>query len=334
MLEQQEENYNLVDKKSTKKVYLVGICGIGMSALAGMFKESGWHVEGSDKAFFPPASDLLNELKIPLKRGYSKENVPENFDCYVIGNSISSTNEEARHIIESGKPYTSMPEALNNFFLKNKRVILVTGTHGKTTVSSAIGWMLKELGLSAGFFVGGILKNTNRSFSIGEEFYAVEGDEYETSFFDKKPKFFHFSPEILLINSLEFDHADIYKDINHLKGTFLELITRNSSTKILCSSEWEHLKDMVRRSGRDVLWFGRGEESLYKPVEVKNGEFIFETPNGRIVVKNRYLIGMHNASNFSAVIAVAALLGLDLNRVVSAMEEFKGVRSLLERRRG
>lgn len=309
-----------------KKAYLVGICGIGMSALAGMLKEAGWYVEGSDKAFLPPASDLLNELQIPLKKGYSKDNVPENFDCYIIGNSISSSNEEARYIIETSKPFTSMPEALNRFFLKGKRVILVTGTHGKTTLSSAIGWMLKEMGFSAGFFVGGILKNTLRSYSLGKEFYVVEGDEYDTAFFDKRPKFFHFSPEILILNSLEFDHADIYRDVEQIKETFLELINRNPSSKILCSSEWGHLKDVVKNSGREVVWYGRKEESKYKPVEFKKGELLFDTPAGRITLKNENLMGMHNASNISGLLACADILGLDLKEVASVMERFKGVR--------
>jgi len=316
----------LEKRESIKKAYLVGICGIGMSALAGMLKESGWYVEGSDKAFLPPASDLLNQLKIPLKKGYSKENVPENFDCYIIGNSVSSSNEEAKYIIETNKYFTSMPEALNRFFLRGKRVILVTGTHGKTTLSSSIGWMLKEMGFSAGFFVGGILKNTFRSYSLGEEFYVVEGDEYDTAFFDKKPKFFHFSPEILIINSLEFDHVDIYRDVEQIKETFLELINRNPHSKILCSSEWDHLKDVIKRSGREVIWYGRGGESRYKPLEFKNGVFLFDTPQGKIVLKNKYLIGMHNASNLSGLLACADVLGLDLKKVVSVMERFEGVR--------
>jgi len=316
----------LEENNPIKKAYLLGICGIGMSGLAGMLKESGWYVEGSDRVFLPPALDLLNELNIPLKKGYSKENVPENFDCYIIGNSISSSNEEARYIIETNKPFTSMPEALNNFFLRGKKIILITGTHGKTTLSSVIGWMLKEIGLSVGFFVGGILKNTSRSYSLGEEFYVVEGDEYDTAFFDKSPKFFHFSPEILIINSLEFDHADIYKNIDQIKETFLELIKRNPAAKIICSSEWEHLREVVQRSGRNVIWYGRGEESMYKPIEVKNGEFLFDTPKGRILLKNGYLIGMHNASNLSGMLACADILGLDLNKVASVMEEFKGVR--------
>lgn len=308
------------------KAYFVGICGIGMSALAGSFKESGWYVEGSDKAFLPPASDLLKELKIPLKKGYFKENVPEDFDCYVIGNSISSSNEEGRCIIESKKPYYSMSEALNKFFLYKKRVILVTGTHGKTTISSAIGYMLKEIGLSAGYFVGGILKNTMRSYSTGNEFYVVEGDEYETAFFDKRPKFFHFLPEILIINSIEFDHADFYTDIEHIKEAFLELIKRNPTSKILCSSEWGHLKDVVKKSDREVIWYGRGEESLWKPKGFRNGEFLFETSKGKILLKNRYLIGMHNASNLSAVLATVDLLGIELKRVLKVMEGFKGIR--------
>lgn len=297
-----------------------------MSALAGMFHEDGWSVEGSDRVFHPPASELLKSLKIPLKDGYRKENVPMDCEIYVIGNSISANNEEARFIIERGFPYLSMAEALQRYFLNGKRIILVTGTHGKTTTTSIIGWGLRALGFSAGYFVGGILKNTGKSYSTGNDFYVVEGDEYETAFFDRSPKFLHFKPEIIIINSLEFDHADFYRSIEEVKSAFRELIRKNPSSKLFCCEGWRFLHEIIQELDAEVEWYGPGERSFWKPLSWGNGEFLFETPLGKISVKNRYLSGRHNASNLSAFLAVAHFLKIDIEKASSVLGEFQGVR--------
>ncbi len=199
--------------KSIKRIHLTAACGTGMGTLACILKEMGYEVTGSDQNVYPPMSDFLVENGITLFSGYDPSNISDDPskvpDLVIIGNAISRDNPEAVAVMERGIPYMSMPQAVNHFIAGDKKIILVTGTHGKTTTSSIMAHLLESAGLSPSFMVGGILKDFNSSFKIGSgEYMVIEGDEYDTAFFDKGPKFMHYDPDITIMTGIEFDHAD------------------------------------------------------------------------------------------------------------------------------
>jgi len=202
-------------------IHLVAACGTGMGTLACILKEMGYKVTGSDQNVYPPMSDFLAASGIQLYAGYDAANIPEGQgapDLVIIGNAVSKDNPEAQAVMERKIPYLSMPQAVNRFIAHDKKIILVTGTHGKTTTSSIMAHLLETAGLSPSFMVGGILRDFNSSFKIGTgEYMVIEGDEYDTAFFDKGPKFMHYDPFITIMTGIEFDHADIFRDLSHIQ---------------------------------------------------------------------------------------------------------------------
>ena len=214
-------------KKQRESIYLLGICGTGMSAVANLLKKAGHHVTGSDHILFPPASDLLEHLKIKAHTGFAQENIAaSSADLFVIGNSISRGNVELEYILENNLPYTSFPELLHKYFLKNHCPVVICGTHGKTTTTSLLAHLLTELKCNPSFFIGGAPFNFPYSSHLGEKnsFFLLEGDEYDTVFYDKRSKFLHYCPQFLIINNLEFDHADIFESLDDIDQTFAKLI--------------------------------------------------------------------------------------------------------------
>ena len=212
-----------------KKIYFMGIGGIAMGSLATMLKESGYEVTGSDQGLYPPMSLHLEALKVPVHIGYKAENVTASApDMVVVGNVIRRDNPEARYVLESGIPYVSMPQAISRFFLESRKSIVIAGTHGKSTTSSLLAWILAHAGLEPTAFIGAFLKNWDRSHRLGSgKFMVLEGDEYDTAFFDKGPKFLHYRPHIGVITSIEFDHADIFKALVAVLIAYL--VVRRSS---------------------------------------------------------------------------------------------------------
>ncbi len=201
----------------TQHIHLLGICGTGMAALAGILKEQGFRVSGSDEHVYPPMSTLLEGLGIPIQNGYRPENLTPVPDLVVVGNVIRRDNPEAQAVLEKNLPRLSLPEALNRFLVGDRQSLVVAGTHGKTTTTALISWLLFALGLDPGFMVGGIAKNFQTNYRVGRGRYvALEGDEYDTAFFDKRPKFVHFHPRAAVLTSIEFDHADIYPDLDRI----------------------------------------------------------------------------------------------------------------------
>src|SRR3954462_12029837 len=205
-----------------KKVYLVGIGGTAMASLAGMLKERGYEVAGSDEHVYPPMSTYLDRLGIAVLEGYTKDHlVAFHPDLVVIGNVAASTNAEAAGTLEFDLPYTSMPEAIHQLFIKGKHSIVVAGTHGKTSTTSLMAWLLESAGRDPSMVVGGIPLNFNSNFKLGDgDDFVIEGDEYNTSFFDKGPKFLHYHANTLLVNNIEFDHADIYPNLDAIIAAF------------------------------------------------------------------------------------------------------------------
>src|SRR2546425_7389351 len=209
-----------------QKIYLIGICGTAMASLAGMLRENGYAVSGSDSDVYPPMSDFLARLEIPVFRGYNSENIEKaKPDLVVIGNALSRGNVEIEYVLDSGIRYASMAETVKELFIRGKNSIVVAGTHGKTTTTAMLAWILEVAGRKPSFLVGGIAENFGRSFQVADgPDFVIEGDEYDTAFFDKGPKFLHYLPRIVLLKNIEFDHADIYADLEALKVAFRRLI--------------------------------------------------------------------------------------------------------------
>ncbi len=236
-----------------------------MGALAGMFYESGCSVTGSDQAVYPPMSDFLRELGIKVQQGYSPSNLNPRPDLVVVGNVIRRNNPEAIALEASGIPFTSMPGALNQYFTNDKTRIVVTGTHGKTTVSSMIAWILDRKGLDPSFMIGGLPGNFLKNYRLGKgPFFVLEGDEYDTAYFDKQPKFLHYRPNVGVITSCEFDHADIYADLEEIRRQFRKFVGSCPVTAVSLpmakmsgfAACWRSVRAVFRHTDSAMQWTG------------------------------------------------------------------------------
>src|ERR1051325_6866362 len=224
---------------SSKHIHLIGICGTAMASLAGMLAERGFRVTGSDAAAYPPMSDFLASLGIPVSQPFAVDSFKPLPDLVVIGNAISRGNIELEHVLDQRIPFCSLPQLLHDEFLRGKEVLVVAGTHGKTTTTSMLSWIFETAVARPSFLIGGIAENFGRSFQLGEgRHFIIEGDEYDTAFFDKGPKFLHYFPDAVILTSVEFDHADIYKDLDAVKIAFKRLV------------------NLVPRRGLIVAWDG------------------------------------------------------------------------------
>ena len=208
-------------------IHLMGICGTAMASLAGLLQEMGFRVTGSDQNIYPPMSTQLSELGIQVMDGYKRENLNHQPDLVVVGNVISRDFEEARALLESSAPYTSLPKILGELGIGDRQSIVVAGTHGKTTTTALLSWVAEVQGLRPGFFIGGIPGNFEKPFrASGGDWFVIEGDEYDTAFFDKVPKFIYYRPKYVVLTSVEFDHADIYSNLDEVKAAFVELMKK------------------------------------------------------------------------------------------------------------
>src|ERR1700716_4363374 len=209
----------------TKHVHLIGICGTAMASLAGMLRQRGFRVTGSDAAAYPPMSEFLEELGIPVSQPFDARNLNPQPDLIVVGNAISRGNPELEHVLDQRIPFCSMPQLLHDEFLRGKEVLVVAGTHWKTTTTSMLAWIFHTAGMQPSFLIGGIAENFGSSFHLGQgKHFILEGDEYDTAFFDKGPKFLHYFPDTAILTSVEFDHADIYKDLDAVETAFKRLV--------------------------------------------------------------------------------------------------------------
>src|ERR1700694_2616545 len=208
-----------------KHIHLIGICGTAMASLAGMLQRRGFRVTGSDAAAYPPTSDFLASLDIPLSQPFAAENLQPPPDLVVVGNAISRGNVELEHVLDQRIPFCSLPQILHDEFLRGKEVVVVAGTHGKTTTTSMLAWIFHTAGLQPSFLIGGMAENFGSSFQLGQgKHFILEGDEYDSAFFDKGPKFLHYFPAAAILTSVEFDHADIYKDLDAVETAFKRLV--------------------------------------------------------------------------------------------------------------
>jgi UDP-N-acetylmuramate: L-alanyl-gamma-D-glutamyl-meso-diaminopimelate ligase len=212
-------------KDAPQKFHFLGICGTAMGSVAAALRERGFSITGSDENVYPPMSSFLEKKGVSIKQGYRAENIPDDVDVVVVGNAMKRGNPEVEAVLSRKLFYLSLPEVLKNHFLRGRHNLVVTGTHGKTTTTAILAWIMEKAGRKPGFLIGGIPKNFGEGARLNDsKYFVIEGDEYDTAFFDKRSKFIHYLPELVIINNIEFDHADIFKDIDEIKLSFRRLL--------------------------------------------------------------------------------------------------------------
>ncbi|MBW1714655.1 MAG: UDP-N-acetylmuramate:L-alanyl-gamma-D-glutamyl-meso-diaminopimelate ligase [Deltaproteobacteria bacterium] len=317
-------------------IHLMGICGVGMSSLAGMLKEKGYAITGSDQDTYPPMSTFLENLSIPVKKGYSPSNLNPPPDLVVVGNVITRDNPESDALLQLGLPYISMPQALRRFAMDKKRSITIAGTHGKTTTSALAAWILEIAGMKPSFMIGGIAKNFGCNFKLGTgQYFVIEGDEYDTAFFDKRPKFLHYDPYITVITGIEFDHADIYKGIEEIKDAFRSLIEMIPAEGVLCENRDDPviLDEMNGVKCPLSTYAIKREADLYaRDIVIGANETEFSVLQGgkeylRLATE---LYGDHNIYNILAALSVGFHLHIEPETIAVAIKTFKGIKRRLE----
>jgi UDP-N-acetylmuramate: L-alanyl-gamma-D-glutamyl-meso-diaminopimelate ligase len=343
----------MIPPKPGARIHLIGVAGTAMGALAGLLQESGYRVTGSDAEIYPPVSTLLEQLGISVFSPYRAGNLDPVPDLVVIGNALSRGNEEVEAVLDAKLPYASLPEVLRELFLHDRETLVVAGTHGKTTVTSILSWIFHSAGLEPGFLIGGVPLNFPQSFSRGSgRFFILEGDEYDTAFFDKGPKFLHYRPDSAVLTSVEFDHADIYRDLDAVETAFSRLVNlvprrgyiaayaesdsaRRCLERALCQVEtfglsqgdWQARDLQTGQSRpldqiRDRDQSDRATEAVTEFTVLHRGK-----PLGSLCA---HLFGEHNALNILAAAAMATHYGVPWDRIRAAVDSFRGVRRRME----
>ena len=319
-------------------VHILGICGTFMGGIAALARSLGHRVTGSDQSVYPPMSEQLSALGIDLIEGYDPEQLKLKPDVVVVGNVMSRGNPLIEALLDSGIPYTSGPEWLSRHLLSQRWTMAVAGTHGKTTTSSILAWLLEHAGLEPGFLIGGVPGNFNVTARLGKgEHFVVEADEYDTAFFDKRAKFVHYRPRTAILNNLEHDHADIYPDVASIQWQFHQLLRMVPHRGLVVANAADanvmHVIDMgcwtpvERFSGAtsgDAAWYVAVEPGAdYSAFTVMEGD-------RKMAEVNWSLLGRHNAENALAAMLAARHAGVTLEQSVAGLREFKGVRRRME----
>ena len=312
-------------------IHLLGICGTGMAALAGILKEQGHRVSGSDEHAYPPMSTYLAGLGIAVQNGYAPENLVPRPDLAVVGNVIRRDNPEAQALLGSDIPRLSLPEALNRFLVGERRSLVVAGTHGKTTTTALIAWLLYALGLDPGFMVGGLTRNFEANYRVGRGPYVVlEGDEYDTAFFDKRPKFVHFRPQVAVLTSIEFDHADIYADLDQVIRAFESFLAQMPADgQVLAWGDAPLVRQVCRGAAAPVAFYGQGPHCHWRLADLapRAGGLNFTILREGKAWGEFFLpmLGTHNALNGLAALAALAAVGGEPGDLREALAGFQGV---------
>jgi UDP-N-acetylmuramate: L-alanyl-gamma-D-glutamyl-meso-diaminopimelate ligase len=326
------------DLSEVRRVYLIGICGTAMASLAGMLQQRGYVVGGSDEHVYPPMSTYLEGLHIPVLEGYTGQHL-ETFrpDLVVIGNAAARTNAEAAATLEMDLPYTSMPEAIYSLFIRGKHSIVVAGTHGKTTTTSLMAWLLEAAGRDPGMVVGGIPLNFGHNFKLGSgEDFVIEGDEYNTSFFDRGPKFLHYAANTFILNNIEFDHADIYESLDAIIDAFRKGVAQVAPGDVIIANGDDENVGSLRRDAR-ARWVTFGWDDRRRDICAGNVEYEPDYTAFSVFWEGREwhrfrttLSGRHNVLNALAVIACTKLRGLKPEEIQKGLESFRGVKRRME----
>jgi UDP-N-acetylmuramate: L-alanyl-gamma-D-glutamyl-meso-diaminopimelate ligase len=314
-----------------KSVHFIGVGGTAMASVAGAMKDKGFEVTGSDQNVYPPMSTFLAEKKIAVMNGYAESNLNHKPDLVVVGNAISRGNPEAEVVLERKLRFCSLPELLKEYFIRGKRSIVVTGTHGKTTTTSLLTWVFEHNGLNPSYLIGGIPNNFGQGARFTEsDWFIIEGDEYDTAFFDKRSKFVHYLPEVAIINNLEFDHADIFDNLAEIQTSFkrfINLIPRNG--QLFGNGDDPNLAALLNVTHCPVKRFGLGEDNSVRAFNLKLGPTAsqFEIPSAKFQID---LVGELNVRNALAVVAAAKHCGLKNSQIQSAFSSFKGIKRRME----
>ncbi|HEX8735326.1 MAG TPA: UDP-N-acetylmuramate:L-alanyl-gamma-D-glutamyl-meso-diaminopimelate ligase [Pyrinomonadaceae bacterium] len=320
--------------------HLIGICGTAMASLAGMLQARGHKVTGSDQNVYPPMSTQLQELGIEIINGYKAENAGVGADCTIVGNTISRGNAELEEVLNRKLLYRSQAEIVKEEFIRGRRSLVVAGTHGKTTTTSIATWVAEVGGLNPSFLVGGIVQNFGASFRVADsDFFVIEGDEYDTAYFDKKPKFMHYLPEIAIVNNIEFDHADIYRDITEIKFAFsrlMNLVPGNGRLIVGVDSPIvrEVLDEMRGKLFTQIETFGTSDDAKW---QARGLDFSGEVTRFTVFREGQiwgefetHLIGEFNVRNCLAVIIAADAWGISREKINEAFRTFKSVKRRVE----
>ena len=319
-----------------KHIHLIGICGTAMASLAGMLRQRGFRVSGSDAAAYPPMSVFLESLGITVWQPFAVKNLEPRPDVVVVGNAISRGNVELEHVLDEHIPLHSLPQILHDEFLRGKEVLVVAGTHGKTTTTSMLAWIFHTAGLQPSFLIGGIAENFSSSFQLGQgKHFILEGDEYDSAFFDKGPKFLHYFPDGLILTSVEFDHADIYKDLDAVETAFkrlVNLVPRRG--RIVAFDAGESLERTLERAFCPVGRYGVGANATWRVTDLR----LEPTRTTWSVLRNGEawanfefaLGGEYNVWNATAAAALAADYGISKEEIAAALKTFKSVKRRLE----
>jgi UDP-N-acetylmuramate: L-alanyl-gamma-D-glutamyl-meso-diaminopimelate ligase len=323
-----------------KRVHLIGICGTAMGTLAALLKHRGYDVRGSDQAIYPPMSDFLAAESIPIFEGYKAEHIDDGIDVVVVGNAISRGNPELERVLDRKMRYVSLPEALRDHFLWDARSVVIAGTHGKTTTTSLAGWLLTHGGADPTVFIGGIAGNfgaRGSSYRIGAPRapFVIEGDEYDSAFFDKTAKFLKYLPDIAVINNIEFDHADIYKDLDAVRLAFQRLVNLVPKRGLtLLGIDSPDAAALASRTLSRVQTFGTADSAEWRGVDIASAS---GTTTFKVLHQGRDegtfsmgLVGAHNVRNALAAIAVGRECGIDIETLREGLAAFKGVKRRLE----
>jgi UDP-N-acetylmuramate: L-alanyl-gamma-D-glutamyl-meso-diaminopimelate ligase len=319
-----------------KHIHLIGICGTAMASLAGMLNERGFRVTGSDAAAYPPMSDFLASLKIHVAQPFNAANLQPRPDLVVVGNAISRGNPELEHVLDQRIPFCSLPQVLHDEFLRGKGVIVVAGTHGKTTTTSMLSWIFHSAGKQPSFLIGGIAENFGSSFALGSgEHFILEGDEYDTAFFDKGPKFLHYFPDSVVLTSVEFDHADIYKDLDAVETSFKRLVNLVPSRgRIVAFDTGASIERCVAKAFCPLERYGLQPKSAWQITDLR-----FEPARTSWTVLHNgdrwadfefSLAGEYNVCNATAAAAMAGGYGIPVSEIQQALSTFRSVKRRLE----
>ena len=317
----------------SKRVHILGICGTFMGGVALLARELGYEVTGSDVNVYPPMSTMLDTAGIAVQAGYSSEHLKPAPDLVVIGNALSRGNEAVEYVLDQQIPYLSGPQWLGENLLQGRHVAAISGTHGKTTTSSMLTWILECEGLNPGFLIGGVPFGFEGSARLGQGPFVVEADEYDSAFFDKRSKFVHYKPQTLVVNNLEFDHADIFADLNAIQTQFHHLVRCIPSTGHIIASKGDAIDEVLNRgcwTPVSRLDTGSPDDWSVQARDNHFGKFEIRSPSGDSGAITWGLIGRHNAENALAAVAAAHDIGVSVKDACDALCRFEGVKRRLE----
>jgi len=313
-------------KEAPRSFHFLGICGTAMGSVAAALQERGFKVTGSDENVYPPMSIFLEKKGIALKEGYRAENIPADADVVVIGNAIKRGNSEVEVVLSRKLLYLSLPEVLKNYFLRGRHNLVVTGTHGKTTTTALLAWIMEKAGRKPGYLIGGLPKNLGQGARLNDsKYFVIEGDEYDSAFFDKRSKFLHYLPELLIVNNIEFDHADIFNDLDEIKLSFrrlLNIVPQNGM--VLVNGDDPSCVEVARDCLAQMIEVGFSKNCAQRIRDVtysaggsrfKLGEGTFEIP----------LIGEFNVRNAAMAAIAARFYDVSKTKIDNAFKSFSGI---------